>query len=120
MKYEVLEHVWPFLTSTRLHDLILSLHLEGEARKVPGIHGKYIQKLLMHLKALEETSQTGMAALEWFVVLLYDRTSDFYYVQVNNARKQLFTQKSRNLENIHPTYAALKLSSILLEPGISS
>ena len=29
----------------------LSLHLEGEARKVHGIHGKYIQKLLMHLKA---------------------------------------------------------------------
>jgi len=50
------------------------------------------------LLLMEETSETAIAALERFVVLLYDRTSDL--LQVNDARKQLFTQKSRSLENI--------------------
>ena len=47
----------------------------------------------------EEISETVMSVLERYVVLLYDRTSDL--VQVNDARKQLFAQKSRSLENIH-------------------
>ena len=47
-----------------------------------------------------------MALLERFVVLLYDRTSDI--MNVNNARKQLFTQKSRSLENLPPSQEALK------------
>ena len=54
----------------------------------------------------EEISETVMSVLERYVVLLYDRTSDL--VQVNDARKQLFAQKSRSLENIPPTYAALR------------
>ena len=54
----------------------------------------------------EEISETAMSVLEWYVVFLYDRTSDL--VQVNDARKQLFAQKSRSLENIPPTYAALR------------
>lgn len=58
------------------------------------------------LLLMEETSETVMAALERFVVLLYDRTSDM--LQVNDARKQLFTQKSRSLDNLPPTCAALK------------
>ena len=58
------------------------------------------------LLLMEEPSATAMAALERFVVLLYDRTSDIQ--QVNDARKQLFTQKSRSLENIPPTCATLK------------
>ena len=41
---------------------------------------------------------------ERFVMLLYDRTSD--QVSINVARKQLFTQKSRSLENL-PTQATL-------------
>ena len=40
-----------------------------------------------------------------FVVLMYSRTSDLS--RVNDARKQLFAQKSRSLENIPPTQAAL-------------
>ena len=54
----------------------------------------------------EEISETVMSVLERYVVLLYDRTSGL--VQVNDARKQLFAQKSRSLENIPPTYAALR------------
>ena len=47
-----------------------------------------------------------MALLERFVVLLYDRTSDI--MNVNDASKQLFTQKSRSLENLPPSQEALK------------
>lgn len=53
-----------------------------------------------------EISKSTMSLLERFVVLLYDRTSDV--MEVNEARKQLFTQKSRSLENLPPTQAALK------------
>lgn len=45
-------------------------------------------------------------SLEHFVVLLYDRSSDT--MEVIEARKQLFTQKSRALEYIPPTKAALE------------
>ena len=51
-------------------------------------------------------SDTYMIQLERFVVLMYDRTSEC--VEVNEARKQLFIQKSRTLENIPPTKAALE------------
>lgn len=47
-----------------------------------------------------------MAVVKHFVVHLYDRPSDS--LQVNDARKQLFTQKLQALENIPPTQAALK------------
>ena len=43
--------------------------------------------------------------LQGFVVLLYSRTCDLN--NVNEARKQLFSQGSRTLENIPPTEAAL-------------
>jgi hypothetical protein len=46
-----------------------------------------------------------MLLLERFVVLMYDRTSEG--TEVNDARKHLVTQKSRTLENIPPTLAAL-------------
>ena len=49
-------------------------------------------------------SISSMSLLEQFVVLLYDRTSDL--VKVNDARKWLFTQRSRSLENIPSTQAA--------------
>ena len=57
---------------------------------------------LMH----PDISDTAMAILERFVVLLYNRTSDI--MNVNDSRKYLFTQKSRSLENLPPTQAALK------------
>ncbi len=44
--------------------------------------------------------------LEQFVVLMYNQTSES--TEVNDARKQLFTQKSRTLKNIPPNQAALK------------
>ena len=54
----------------------------------------------------EEISDACMIQLERFVVLLYDRTSEC--LEVNETRKQLFIQKSRTLEAIPPTKAALE------------
>ena len=48
---------------------------------------------------------TIMETLERFVVLLYDRTST--QVLVNQARKELFTQKGRTIDGLPPTQAAL-------------
>lgn len=53
-----------------------------------------------------DVSEVSKSPLECFVVLMYDRMSDT--MEVNEARKQLFTQKSRALENIPPTKAALE------------
>ena len=52
-----------------------------------------------------ELSESCLAAVERFVVLLYDRASTTG--SVNSTRKQLFTQKGRTLENIPPTHDAL-------------
>ena len=54
----------------------------------------------------DNINESAMSLLERFVVLIYNRTSDL--VSVNDARRWLFTQKSRLLENIPPTQAALK------------
>ena len=50
-------------------------------------------------------SNECFAAIESFVVLLYDRKSSSN--EVNITRKQLFAQKGRTLENIPPTKDAL-------------
>ena len=55
---------------------------------------------------MHDINESAMSLLERFVVLIYNRTSDL--VSVNDARRWLFTQKSRLLENIPPTQAALK------------
>ena len=51
-------------------------------------------------------SDACMIQLGRFVALMYDRTSEC--LEVNEARKQLFIQKSRTLETIPPTKAALE------------
>ncbi|KAG0724212.1 hypothetical protein GWK47_041115 [Chionoecetes opilio] len=58
------------------------------------------------LRMPSDVSEESMSLLERFVVLMYDRTSDT--MEVNDARKQLFAHKSRALENIPPTQAALQ------------
>ena len=52
-----------------------------------------------------EVASDMMAVIEWFVVLLYDRMSG--YVLVNQARKEMFTKKGRNIELIPPSQSAL-------------
>jgi hypothetical protein len=53
-----------------------------------------------------DISSKSMESLERFVVLLYSRTSELN--RVKDARKTLFARKSRLLENIPPTQAALR------------
>ena len=54
-----------------------------------------------------EVSEGSRSLIERFVLLMYDRTSEC--MEVNYARKHLFSQKSRTLENIPSTQAALKV-----------
>ena len=49
--------------------------------------------------------QDALLVLERFVVLMYDRASQCQ--SINDARKVLFAQKGRTLENIPPTAGAL-------------
>ncbi|KAJ8375321.1 hypothetical protein SKAU_G00059010 [Synaphobranchus kaupii] len=58
------------------------------------------------LQMQADVSELSKSLLERFVVLMYDRTSET--TEVNEARKQLFTQKSRALDNMPPTKAALE------------
>ena len=53
-----------------------------------------------------DVSEESKSLLERFVVLMYDRAGDI--MEMNDASKQLFAQKSRALDNIPPTQAALQ------------
>ena len=53
-----------------------------------------------------DVSKKAMSLLERFVVLMYDRTTNI--MEVNDARKQLFAQNSRDLSNTPPTQPALR------------
>lgn len=57
------------------------------------------------LATTPQTIDSWMQAVERFVVLLYDRTSS--QELVNEARRQLFTQKGRSIDGLPPTQAAL-------------
>ncbi len=59
---------------------------------------------LLHMQ--ENFESTTISTVQRFVVLMYDRTSDI--AEVNEARKHLFTRKSRSLENLPPTLASLE------------
>ena len=48
-----------------------------------------------------ETSNESMELLERFVVLMYEQIDEA--TELNDARRQFFTQDSRTLENISPT-----------------
>ena len=52
-----------------------------------------------------DITDDDLAVLERFVVLLYDRTCELQ--TLNEARRYLFSKKSREMENIPPSQAAL-------------
>ena len=67
----------------------------------------FLTPVLCALKASPEIiTKESLAALERFVVLLYDRTSSL--LKVNEARQELFCKKSREFDSIPPTKAALE------------
>jgi len=52
----------------------------------------------------DDATKECLRKLERFVVLLYNRTSA--KMRVNEARRQLFTQKGKSIESIPPAQAA--------------
>ena len=85
-------------------------HSGGEARKQLGSHGSHTQKLPAHLK----TSCSCKMGSVTIPCQPYDGLWCFCTIEqvtitiVNDCRKQLFTRKSRILENLPPTKAALQ------------
>lgn len=81
----------------------------GRGKKTAWDVWKVFPELTPVLRALaaspEAITEDHIAVIERFVVLLYDRTSNI--TSVNDARQELFSKKSRTLENIPPTRAAL-------------
>ena len=91
-----------------MHLLVVTLfqHLEEEGKRYAWKVFPDVRKAFEDLILVEnDISESSLLLLERFVVLLYDRTSDL--MGVNDARKWLFTERSRSLENIPPTQAAL-------------
>ena len=96
-----------------MHLLIVTQfqHLEKERKRQPGIYlwkvFSDVTKAFEDLMLMEDSiNDLSLPLLEHFVVLLYDHIRDL--IAVDNARKWLFTQKSRNLETIPPMQEALK------------
>ena len=66
-----------------------------------------VTEAFLELTATPKSIQDyNFALIERFVVLMYDRTSGLH--EVNEARQELFCQRSRRLEGIPPTRAALE------------
>ena len=66
-----------------------------------------VTKAFCSLMANLESISDNMKSIERFVTLMYDRTSSLDCV--DQARKQLFTQKGRSIEGLPPTKDALIL-----------
>ena len=69
-------------------------------------------ELLENIWDVHITSET-FNTFEWFVVILYDKTSDD--ITVNDAIINLFTKKDRQLKNISPTRVTVKTKPILIQ-----
>ena len=82
----------------------------GKSKKTSWNTWKFYDLVTPAFCALAATPSTEcieqwLPLLERFVVLLYDRTSSLEHV--NEARKELFTKKSRTIDRLPPTQAAL-------------
>ena len=80
---------------------------EAKRRRRRGTVFPELTPVLQTLQSSPEFITDGsMSVVERFVVLLYDRTSNL--MKVNDARQELFSKKSRQLDGIPPTRAALE------------
>lgn len=81
----------------------------GRGKKTAWDVWNVFPDLTSSLKSLmanpESMSADIMTVIERYTVLLYDRTSN--HKEINRARLELFSKKSRSLENIPPTQACL-------------
>ena len=86
-----------------LLDVTKSSILQGEERKLHGIHGIIsvrLQPLFLSLLPKLEDITNHLASIERFVVLLNNRTSTIS--TVNECKKDLFARKGWPLEGIPP------------------
>ena len=79
-------------------------------RRLPEMCGGYpeVTKTFDELITTHTIIENTQLILERLFTLMYDRTSDL--VKINEARKVIFTKKSRTIENIPPTKVAHQAS----------
>ena len=73
-------------------------------KSYPEVTEAFVYMATHAYTALTEDSQ-HFQLIEHFTVVLYDKTSDLQ--SVNEARRELFCQKNKTMENIPPTQDAL-------------
>ena len=114
---------------------LLTFHAFSGSDTTPGFHGKGKKSAWGSWKAFPEVMSAflhifdhqfdPLDSLSWqfkllerFTVILYDRTSTCELV--NKARRELFCQKSRSLENLPPTQDALlqHVKRVVYQAGI--
>lgn len=97
----------PFLHAFSGCDTVSSFAGRGK-RTVWDIWKTYqeVTPAFVTLGSTPSSVDAQMEVLERFVVLLYDRTSSVE--KVNEARKQLFSQKGRQMDGLPPSRAALE------------
>ena len=79
-----------------------------------------LTEVFLHLsKQPDILFQDNLVVLEQFGILMYSKTCDVIILKVNVARQILFSQGSRNIENIPPTEAALIEHITMRIPGWS-
>ena len=92
---------WSSSTVLNIHDVFCFIHAWDTWNVYPEVTAAFEGLTKMHGHLTEK----AQSQIERFVILVYDRTSDV--LEINKARKELFTKKSRSLENLPPTQAAL-------------
>ena len=104
-----LVNMLPYQCFMPLQDVTQCQALEAEATGLHGTPGKPMNMspsiCALAVCPSSETIEKWLQPLERIVVLLYDRTRCQEYV--NEARKELFTQKGREIDALPPTQAAL-------------
>ena len=64
-----------------------------------------------------DSSSAHIRCLERFTILMYDVTSNL--ISINEARRELFCKKRRNLENIPPTQVLIRLNIFSLSKTVT-
>ena len=118
LKYIPIHHIASMLTQEEAEALPLFHAITGcdtvsffcgRGKRTAWEVWRVFPQLTEHLSSIQpgitDITDEFLDAVERFVVLCYDRTSTL--TRVNTLRQELFAKKSRLLENIPPTQAAL-------------
>ena len=98
------------MSSMHSQGVTLHLHLGDRGKKAAWNTWKVFPKVTAAFEDLllmqGDIRSSTISALKQLVIFMYDHTRDI--VKINEARKQLFTRKSRSLENFPPALDALE------------